>query len=157
MREGVGVCGHGMESTLGLWWEGEGLGSPYNGGKRQQSTRCRGSERRLRTREAHGVRQLAGAFRATALRPETHPTRAFHERPNWLLTRLAHSMAGFHPGLNPIAAASRSTGVWLSLGQENGCGQGGVEFFRLLVGARVVPEAPKSLRADGPGPSVVTE
>ena len=97
MREGVGVCGHGMESPLGLWWEGEGLGSPYNGGKRQQSTRCRGSERRLRTREAHGVRQLAGAFRATALRPETHPTRAFHERPNWLLTRRHCSLEGRVP------------------------------------------------------------
>ena len=53
---------------------------------------CRGSERRLRTREAHGVRQLAGAFAERhAARGATHD---YHPRPYSLLAHRRTSLDG---------------------------------------------------------------
>jgi len=72
----------------------------HSGGKPPQSMRCRDSPRRLRLREAFGVRQLAGAVEEPhcARRSPTPLLPSTNHRMGCSADYIAHSRAGFHPG-----------------------------------------------------------
>jgi len=73
----------------------------HSGGKPPQSMRCRDSPRRLRLREAFGVRPLAGAVGPPhcARRPTTPPLPSTSDQMGCSPDYIAHLRAGFHPGL----------------------------------------------------------
>jgi len=90
---------------------GPGCGTYTAAASRRSPCAAATSPRRLRGREALGVRQLAGAFGPLhcARRPTTPLLPSTNDQMGCSPDYIAHSRAGFHPGPCPGAAASHRT------------------------------------------------